>query len=547
MPNKSLIILAVLTALSLLIHLFMWNKSPPCLSVDEAAYGYNAYSILKTARDEFGKLLPLRLQSFGDFKLPMYSYITIPFVMALGLNEFSTRLPAYLAAMGLILVMYVLIKKMFNNENQAIISAGMVTLSPWINTISRHAHEVVVATFFITLGIYFFICYAKRRVFRDAIFSIILFGIALYTYHIARLFVGIFTVALFYITFFQFKESSVKKIFLTMGTLLIFLPFIFAEIAQPPSRIGNLLLTKNEGINLRAKELTTEFRYSLFSTKLFVTFDEFFKRYTDYFSPYFLVQKGDATLRFGFPDSIHPITHVEYVLAVIGLFILFRKNKRIALFLLFLTLISPLPAALTWQEYALTRAFFLIIPLLILIGYAVQQIVDSSSKYKLFILGICLLMYGVYTAMSWDFFYFHYPKRGAVVRSWFCGYKEVASFVKNNYSKYDRFYITQEIGQPYIALLFYLRYNPAMYQKQVSLLPPDGYGYTKISNFDKFIFNIDSFEKRKKENAVYIFSESEAKNRNIKPDDALRIKIWTEDMFWIYTPKSISNHSKTPV
>ena len=42
--------------------------SLPALYTDEAAFGYNAYSILKTGRDEYNQPLPLILRSFGDYK-----------------------------------------------------------------------------------------------------------------------------------------------------------------------------------------------------------------------------------------------------------------------------------------------------------------------------------------------------------------------------------------------------------------------------------------------------------------------------------------------
>ena len=63
-----------------------WNlgTNPPGLTPDEAALGYNAYSILKTGRDEFGKSFPIIFKSFGDYKPGLYVYLDVPFVAALG-------------------------------------------------------------------------------------------------------------------------------------------------------------------------------------------------------------------------------------------------------------------------------------------------------------------------------------------------------------------------------------------------------------------------------------------------------------------------------
>ena len=69
--NKQRIVLVLILLVTLFGLLFKHADSPPCINADEAAYGYNAYSILTTLRDEHGHFLPLRLASFDDFKLAM--------------------------------------------------------------------------------------------------------------------------------------------------------------------------------------------------------------------------------------------------------------------------------------------------------------------------------------------------------------------------------------------------------------------------------------------------------------------------------------------
>jgi len=63
--NKT--VLSILTAIAVLSVLFtLVGKTPvpPGFNADEAAFGYNAYSLLKTGRDEYGTLLPLSIKSF---------------------------------------------------------------------------------------------------------------------------------------------------------------------------------------------------------------------------------------------------------------------------------------------------------------------------------------------------------------------------------------------------------------------------------------------------------------------------------------------------
>ncbi len=56
---KPTYILCLIILLSLILRFYQLGKNPPSLDWDETAHGYNAYSILKTGRDEYGNKLPL--------------------------------------------------------------------------------------------------------------------------------------------------------------------------------------------------------------------------------------------------------------------------------------------------------------------------------------------------------------------------------------------------------------------------------------------------------------------------------------------------------
>ena len=78
--------------LAAFLRLYKLNTYP-ALNADEAAIGYNAYSILETGKDEHGNQWPIHFQSFNDYKPGFYIYLVMPFVKVLGLNEWSVRLP----------------------------------------------------------------------------------------------------------------------------------------------------------------------------------------------------------------------------------------------------------------------------------------------------------------------------------------------------------------------------------------------------------------------------------------------------------------------
>ncbi len=533
--NKfSFFLLLTIIAVSVFLHFFKLETTPPCFNADEAAYGYNAYSVLKTGKDEFGNPSPLlRLKSFGDYKLPLYTYLSVPFVKFLGLTEFAIRLPNMIFAILLPWSMYFLAKALFEKERTALLAATLTAVSPWINILSRHAHEVVTATFFLTTSFACLVSFVKgrHRTIFGLLFALFL-SLSLYTYHISRLFFLFFSLIFVY---YSYRRRIVfRKVFLIFTFLAIFaLPFLYAEITHPPTRISHLLIINNPGIALKTQELKTEQFYSPFSQKIFITIDEIFRRYVTYFSPEFLVYKGDTNSRFGF-ETMHPLTPIEYFLFFVGLFFLFKKIPKQAGMLLSLLLLSPLPAALTWQEYALTRAYFMIIPILLFVSFGTEKFLAQKIPFKKTVVGIVIFLFLVYNVRSWAFFFLHYPRRATVVRAWQCGYKQLAGFIKENYRKYDKFYITKDVGQPYIFLLFYLSYPPEKFQKVVKTTAPDEYGYTQVLGFDKFIFSTDYFDKNvSNPKNLFILSQTEGQNLGISEDLVDKIKVETEEMFWI--------------
>src|SRR5687768_12237216 len=93
-PGYLLVVIMIVAAI---LRLWKLGSIPPGLTPDEASLGYNAYSILKTGRDEYGQLFPTVFKSFGDYKPGLYTYAVIPFVALFGLNEWTVRLPSALA------------------------------------------------------------------------------------------------------------------------------------------------------------------------------------------------------------------------------------------------------------------------------------------------------------------------------------------------------------------------------------------------------------------------------------------------------------------
>lgn len=145
------IFLIVITLLSAGLFLYKLNSSPPCLNADEVSNGYSAYSILTTQKDEYGSLLPLRFKSFGDYKLPLLTYLAIPWIKIFGLNEVGIRMVNFPFVLLFPIIVYLFAYELFKKKNYALISALLIAFAPGLQLLGRQAHEGYLTAFFITL------------------------------------------------------------------------------------------------------------------------------------------------------------------------------------------------------------------------------------------------------------------------------------------------------------------------------------------------------------------------------------------------------------
>ncbi len=531
----SYLILAISTVISLFLHLYKLNEVPPCINADEVAFSYNAFSILKTGRDEYGAFLPLRFKSFEDYKLPLYTYLTVPIVAIFGLNDFSTRFLNIIIGISFIPLIYLLTKEVFRNEKTALIASFITSFNPGIYILIRHAHEGVLSAFFVLLTIFFLVRYLKTNSFYSFLFANLSLLGASYSYQNGRIYLFFILLYESVILWQKYQKNSLR-IFLKYIIFLGLIGFIaiYPDIRYSLNRVQNLAFYKSSGFRLRLTEYLTEHPNRLIHNKVVGSVQEVFNRYTLQLSPEFLLVSGDSNWRFGFPN-LGLMTPIEYILFFVGVYYLFKNRERFRFLLLFILLISPLNNALTWQDASLIRSYVMLFPLLLIISYGIYNLylASKNQRFKIFIFLGLFLVFTFFRLNAWDLYFNHYPKRAMTIRAWQCGYRELVDYVKQNYDKYDKFYITDRHGQPYIFFLYYLKYDPVRYQRQAKISAPDRYGFGQVAKFDKFEFRFVFDPKLKK--SVFI---GYPEGFNNAPQEVLnkvkKIKVGTEEIFWIY-------------
>src|SRR3990167_4397240 len=119
------IILIFIIALAFILRFYRLGDYP-ALNADEAAIGYNAYSLMETGKDEHGNPWPIHFQSFNDYKPGAYFYMVLPFIKFMGLNEWAVRIPGASLGVMTVLLIYLLVKELFKDEKTALIASFML-------------------------------------------------------------------------------------------------------------------------------------------------------------------------------------------------------------------------------------------------------------------------------------------------------------------------------------------------------------------------------------------------------------------------------------
>lgn len=499
---KKIFIVAIIL-IAAVLRLWNLGGNPPHLTPDEASFGYNAYSILKTGKDMHGDVFPIIFKSFGDDRPGLYFYLTVPFVAVMGLTELAVRLPNFIFGVLGVLAMYLLTNQLFRgNKRIAIVSSLLLAINPWHIYFSRGAWEPNVALTLTLFGIYFFYRSLEKQ--KYLIVSSLFFSLTFITYQgskIATAIVLVILLALYWKEIIRFNKKDLIRS-ASLG-LLITLPIILSFFQGKVGRLGVLSIFSyrrpSEQLNQNLSqggEIVGGLSYYLYHSEILNQIRSILGRWFNHFSPRFLFFEGDwQNLRHSAPNQGMFLLS-DVVLLIAGLFSIFKKKSKSVIFVLLWLLLSPLPAALTRDQVHAVRSLNLIIPLTIVLAFGLLAVVNWIKKLKnpLLLTANYLLLVGIYTASViyfLDAYFIHLPTHNA--KYWYYGYKQAVEKVIPIQNNYEKIIFQQSYDQPFIYFLFFQKYDPREYQKQ-SRLVENKYGDVGlVENFDNISFEAFSW------------------------------------------------------
>ncbi len=489
------ILLASIIILAFVLRFYRLNDYP-ALNADEAAIGYNAYSLIQNGRDEHGNPWPVHFQSFNDYKPGLCFYLVLPFVKTFGLNEWAVRLPGAVLGVLTVLIVYFLVKELFPNRQKfsiGEITALMLAISPWHIHFSRGGWEVNVATFFITLGILMFLKALKRPGVLTFTFSFLPFTLSLYAYHAARVVVpllGLGMVIIYREEIFKNFKKFILALFVGI-VLLIPLAFDFTKGAAA-SRMAGVGLFADPGPLNRVNEQRGEhYDFLSFPAKVFhnkaVNYGlAFLQNWASHYHGEFLFLSGDAIQRNKVPETGQMYLFDILFLTAGFAWIIKGLNKSWKLILWWL-LVAPSAAALTFQAPHALRSHNMIIPLVIISSFGFMELIGWLWRKNLKAVAWILVIFIVWQFARYEHMYWVHMAKEYPYSSQY-GVKELVSYISGGKEKYQNIVVTDRYDQPYILFLFYTKFDPTVFQREHELTGKDKFGFSTVRSFDNYRF-----------------------------------------------------------
>ncbi len=509
--------------LAFLLRVPFLDLYPIGFNADEASFGYDAYSLLHTGKDQWGHVLPLMLESFGDFKTPLYSYLDIPFVGIFGLTKIATRLPGALLGVGAVLLVYLVAcllvrhpalvsgsaskfgtgkrqipDQVRHDEIVGLTSAFLLAISPWHIQLSRGAFESNLTSFFLPLGILLFLKGLKNIKYFQ--WSAFVFGLNLFSYHSSKvvtpLVVGFLLIIyrkelLAFMSLRGTKQSRNDgdrhanarddkmvhiSLMLSSTIFAIFMLLTALTLLQGAGRraadvsIFGGALESQASARLAAIESGTSPTVArLMHNKYFVIADRFFYNYRSYFNPDFLFKNGVREGTYGMVPGIPVMYLFELPLLLVFLWYAFRNRKeKYIQFIFFWLLVAPIPAALTQGVgNAGNRAATMLPVLQIASGigalamyqFISRKISKPLSRVAIFISFIVVLV----SLIKFTGNYIISPAKHAP--SMLYGDLEVGYWLSENAREYSKVIVSRKLSEPHIFIAFAEAWDLTDYQK----------------------------------------------------------------------------------
>lgn len=494
MKHKIYITLTLIVILAFFLRFYKVTEDPPSLNWDEVSIGYNAYSILKTGKDEWREPFPVHFKAYGEYKLPVQIYASIPGIYFFGLNELGVRITPVVYGTLTVLTMFFLGRALFASELAGLIAAFLLGISPWHIQLTRASFESSLATFFVTLGIWLLVKGFKDQ--KWFVISMVPFALSVFTYNSARIFSPLFLIVILLLyrkSLIKIRKIVVISIIIFTILLLPLIPYLFS--GERSARYKLVSITDDPGLIPRINENRGHSSLPQPLPRLVhnkITYIAFYVtgNYISHFTPQFLFISG-APHKQHHVQNMGELYYFQAPFLLLGLYILIRKKNRFKGLLLSWVLLVFIPVSITNDSIPHALRTLIAAPFYQLVTafgfvYSLSWL-NKLSKILKIVGGVVLLTVTIISIGYYLYqYYVIYPV--AYSRDWQYGYKQAVDFISKHKNEYDEIIFSRSYGEPHMFTLFYLNYGPAKYQNDRNLIRFETYDWVRVLKFDKYYF-----------------------------------------------------------
>lgn len=465
MKNNTKFLLGVIFIIALALRIYRLVDIPFSFGSDEVTNAYVGRYILLNGKDLYGNSWPLLyFDKFGDYPpvLPMYLAALPTFLF--GVNIFASRFMSALIGSLIIFPIYSLAQCIFKNKKIALLSAFIIAIMPWHIMLSRAGAECVLGLTIFTTGIALVL-----NVFINNKISLVGLFLLFLSYFVYPSFRILSPLVLLPLAFMSYKNNSKK--WLGIIAFFIFVTIAIGSTTWGRARFSQTSLFSNESMANQIKNKNEALSFDegqnnillarIFHNKIIGYSRELISQYLSYFSPNFLLLEGGLPFFYGVPNLgmllisfIVPFLFLPLVKTV-------KSGNRLYYYLIYLLIISPIPAALTTDFVPnVLRSVFMIIPLSLLISLSLYKMYLFLSKIHKTIFGIFLFI----AVLEYIYFIHQYINHSASYKSGLKNDrdKEIALYIKENKGRYNNIFVPDDNRQLIYYLFFSNNFDSAL-------------------------------------------------------------------------------------
>ncbi len=375
------------------------------------------------------------------------------------------------------------------NKIAALISAFLVSISPWLFIFSRTGYEATAGLTLYLLSIYILLISQKNKLL--IILSTMSLILSMYSYTTFRL-LAIPTFFALLIVLSCTKENWLQYWKVACISIILFVLSIIPiiRLVALDSGFGRIQTLSFLPTIRLVTGPTGKTEWQIINASKSAINVNFIGNYLSHFNPDFLFLNGDKNPRsqqLGFGQ----LYWLDLPLFILGLLYMYKKKNRMMWFIIVPLLLAPIPASLTSEAPHALRSIVLA-PFLAYISALGILFLSQFLKTR-YIIGLILIIY----LSLFGNYYYHFLTGYASYSSkdWQIGYKEIFTRYKPQFNNFEHIIVSNQYGQPHIFAMFYQKLDPNTYISEVSLNSPDNWGFSTVNRIGKY-----QFEKVSKQN-----------------------------------------------